>query len=78
MKTVRDNYPNISDDLFQKATDWVGLEYSYVPYMEPARDGFISGYQAAVFELNSIIDEMKNTNPEFEKVFKKRFKDILA
>ena len=42
-----------TDELFILATDWMSENYSYVPYMEPARDGFIAGYNALELELAS-------------------------
>ena len=48
METGRDRYPETSDELFNKASEWVMETYSYVPYMEPARNGFIAGYEAAI------------------------------
>lgn len=46
MKTARDLYPNTDDKVFEKASKWMGETYSYVPYMEPARNGFIAGYES--------------------------------
>jgi hypothetical protein len=46
-KTMRDRYPQVSDEIFNEASQWVSNEYSYVPYMEPARDGYIQGALAA-------------------------------
>lgn len=55
-KTARDLYPQASDELFEMASMWVCHEYSYVPYMEPARDGFIAGYLAATTSNNQTHD----------------------
>ena len=51
MKTARGFYPDTSDELFDKATDFVCENYSYVPWMEPARNGFIEGYKAALRDI---------------------------
>lgn len=70
MKTARDYYPETSDEVFEKASDWVCETYSYVPYMEPARNGFIAGWDAARRDSEIPLDT-KNAN-FIGKLLKKR------
>ena len=64
MKTARDIYPEASDELFDKASEWVSQQYSYVPYMEPARDGFINGWLARQEEFNRTEESLDAGNKE--------------
>jgi hypothetical protein len=62
MKTMVDRYPEAIYELFKDATDWMEENYSYVPYMEPARDGFIAGYthaQSHIKQLERALRDLK-------------------
>jgi hypothetical protein len=78
MKAKDSIFNKISDKQFNRLAEEAGWEPmpTYKDYYEPSYE------QKELDELKQNLiefySEIKDTNPEFEETFKKRFKDILA